>query len=56
MRLIKRKSKGVYKNKQGEEKHYYNYFIENDNKKRIQIKPAFAGDSKALDMIAEYEG
>lgn len=56
MRIIKRKSKQTYKNSKGVEKHFYNYFVENDNGKRIQIKPAFSTDSKSLDMIATYEG
>lgn len=56
MKLLKKKSKQTYKNKAGKESHYYNYFLELDNGKRIQIKPAFKDDNKALDTIAVYEG
>lgn len=56
MKLIKKQSKGMYKNKEGKEVHYYNFFLETENKKRIQIKPAFKADARALDVLAEYEG
>lgn len=55
MRLIKRQSNQKYKNKNGEEKHYYNYFLELDNGKRIQVKPSFVDDKRTLDAVAEYE-
>lgn len=55
MKLVKKQSKATYKNKEGKEAHYYNYFIVADNGKRIQVKPAFKDDSKALDVLAEYE-
>lgn len=56
MRFIKKKSKQTYtSSKSGKECHYYNYFIESDNGKRIQIKAAYQDDMKLLDMIAVYE-
>lgn len=56
MKLVKKQSKKTYLNKDKKEVHYYNFFIETDNKKRIQIKPAFEQDARALDVLAEYEG
>lgn len=56
IKIIKKQSKQTYKNKEGKEVHYYNYFIQCENGKRIQVKPAFKDDSKAIDVIAEYEG
>lgn len=55
MKLLKKQSKQTYKNKNGKEVHFYNYYIESDNGKRIQIKCAFKEQSVLLDMIAEYE-
>lgn len=56
MRLIKKQSKQTYvSDKTGKERHFYNFFIEADNGKRIQIKTVFADDVKALDMLAVYE-
>lgn len=55
MRLIKRQSKQTYTNKNKETKHYYNYFLELDNGKRIQIKPSFVDDKRTLDAVAEFE-
>lgn len=55
MRIIKKQSKTTYKLKSGKEGHYYNYFLEADNGKRIQIKCSFIGDISRLDMISEYE-
>lgn len=56
MKLVKKQSKQTYKNKEGKEKHYYNYFVELDNGKRVQIKPAFRDDTRTLDAVSEYEG
>ena len=56
MRLVKKQSKSTYVNKNKETKHYYNYFIELDNGKRVQVKPAFKDDTRTLDAVAEYEG
>ena len=55
MKIIKKQSKQVYKNSKGQEKHYYNYFLECENGKRIQIKCCFTNDLARLDMVAEYE-
>lgn len=55
MKLIKKQSKQTYKNKEGESKHYYNYFLQLENGKRVQIKPAFVDDSRTLDAVAELE-
>lgn len=55
IKLLKKQSKQKYKNKEGKEVHYYNYFIVAENGKRIQVKPAFRDDQKALDVLAEYE-
>lgn len=56
MKLIKKQSKQTYKNpKTGKEGHYYNYFLQLDNGKRIQVKPAFKDDIKAFDTICEFE-
>lgn len=55
LKLIKKQSKQTYVNKDKEEKHYYNYFLVAENGKRIQVKPAFKDDNKALDVLAEYE-
>lgn len=55
IRLVKKQSKQTYKDKEGNEKHYYNFFVESENGKRVQVKPAFKQDTGKLDMIAEYE-
>lgn len=53
MKLIKKQG-AEYTNEKKEKKHYYNYFIELDNGKRVQIKPAFKDDKRTLDAVAEY--
>lgn len=56
MKLIKKQSKQTYVNsKTGKESHYYNYFLEVDNGKRIQIKASYKDDVKLLDLISTYE-
>ena len=56
MRLLKVKTKQTYvSDKTGKERHFYNYFLEAENGKRIQIKPCFSDDVKALDVLAVYE-
>lgn len=55
MRIVKRKSKNVYTNSNGAERHYYNYYIECDNGKRILFKPVKKDDYAKLDMVCEYE-
>ena len=56
MKIIKKQSKQTYKSKKsGNECHYYNYWLQLDNGKRIQIKCAFTDDIKVLDTISEYE-
>ena len=54
MKVIKVQGKQTYKNKQGVEKHYYNYYLVCDNGKSIQIKCQFDTDYARLDMVAEY--
>lgn len=55
MKLIKKQSKQTYKNKEGKTAHYYNYFLQLENGKRVQVKPAFKDDTRTLDAIAELE-
>lgn len=55
MQIIKKQSKKTYIDKNGKDRHYYNYFIQFENGKRIQFKCAFFNDVKALDMVAVYE-
>ena len=55
MKIIKKKSEKTYTNKKGKECHYYNYYIELDNGKRIQVKASFVDETKLLDMVAIYE-
>lgn len=54
MKLIKRQSKQTFE-KNGKKKHYYNFFIEFDNGKRVQIKANFKDDTRLLDFGAEFE-
>ena len=56
LKIIKTKSKQTFKNKEGKEKHYYNYWLELPNGCRIQIKTAFKNDTSKLDLLAEYVG
>lgn len=55
MKLVKRQSKKTYKGKDGVERHYYNYYLETDNGKRVAIRPVNNDDFGKLDMVAEYE-
>lgn len=55
MKLIKRQSKQTYTDKNGKERHYYNYYLVTDNDKSIQIKPSFHKDIYKLDMISSYD-
>lgn len=55
MRLIKKQG-AEYTTEKKEKKHYYNYYIELDNGKRVQVKPAFKDDKRTLDAVAVYEG
>lgn len=55
IKIIKRQSKKTYKNDKGKERHFYNYFIQLENGKRIQVKAAFDKDYVVLDAICEYE-
>lgn len=54
MKVIKKQSKETYKNKNDKECHYYHYYLELENGKRIQIKPAFKEDYKSLDLVSNY--
>ena len=53
MKVIKKQGK-VYKNKEGKESHYYNYFLLLENGKTIAIRPSFSKDYARLDTISEY--
>ena len=56
MRIIKKQSAQTYKSKKsGKDAHFYNYFLEFENGKRIQIKTAFKDDVKLLDLVSVYE-
>lgn len=56
MRLVKRQSKNTYVNDKTKKTcHFYNYYIECDNGKRIGVKPISSEDYKCLDMVADYE-
>lgn len=54
MKVIKKQSKNTYKNKEGKEVHYYNYYLITDNGKEIAIKCTYSEDYKRLDMVAVY--
>ena len=54
MKLIKVQSKKTYLGKDGNNHNYYNYFVELDNGKRLQIKCAYSDDYPKLDLVAEY--
>lgn len=54
MKIIKKQSKATYKNKNGKECHFYNYYVQLENGKRVQIKAAFDKDYVVLDTICEY--
>ena len=54
MLVLKVKSKNTYTGKDGREHHYYNYYLQCDNGKRLQIKPVYDQDFARLDMVASY--
>lgn len=54
-RILKKQSKQTYKGKDGKDKHFYNYYLELNSGKRIQIRTAFDSDRVVLDSIADYE-
>ena len=60
MKVIKKQAKSTYevvdeKTKEKKVRHYYNYYLQCDNGKRILIKCVNKDDNKRLDMISEYE-
>lgn len=55
VKLVKRQSKQTYTTKEGKTAHYYNFFLELENGKRVQVKPAFKDDARTLDAVAELE-
>lgn len=56
MQLIKRKSSKIYVNSETKKEcHYYNYYLETDNGKRVLIKPVKVEDFARLDMVAKLE-
>ena len=55
MKVIKVQSNKTYKSKDGKkELHYYNFYLECDNGKRIAIRCVNKEDVKRLDMVSEY--
>lgn len=56
MKVIKVKSKKTYTGADKKEHHYYNYYLECENGKRIGIKCVDSSDYARLDMIAVYVG
>lgn len=54
MKVIKVKSNKTYKDKNGIERNYSNYYIEFDNGYKLAFKPCFKQDYKILDGVA-YE-
>ena len=54
IKLIKKQGKKQYKNKKGKACHFYNYYLQLENGKRVQIKAAFNDDFVVLDTICEY--
>lgn len=56
MELIKKQSKMTYKNKEGKEKHYYNFYLVLENGKQVQVRASFTNDNKTLDAVAKYVG
>lgn len=54
MKVLKVQSTKTYKSKEGKELHYYNFYLECDNGKRIAIRCVNTDDIKRLDMVSEY--
>lgn len=55
MKVIKVQSNKTYKSKDGKKEfHYYNFYLECDNGKRIAIRCVNNEDVKRLDMVSEY--
>lgn len=55
MKVIKKQQAKTYKAKNGKEYHYYSYYLETENGKRILIKPVDNKDYAKLDMVSTYE-
>lgn len=53
--IIKRQAKKTYTTKDGKERHFYNYYVQLENGKRVQVKCAFDDDYRVLDAVAKYE-
>lgn len=53
--IVKRQAKKTYKGKDGKDRHFYNYYAQLENGKRVQIKCAFEKDYVVLDAICKYE-
>lgn len=58
MRVIKVVSKKTYKNKDGKERHYVNFYVECDNGTRISIipNPHIEISYTQLNAVAETDG
>lgn len=52
--VFKKQSKKTYKNKDGKDKHFYNYYVQLPNRKCIQVKCLNNDDYNVLDFIAQY--
>ena len=56
VKIIKKQSKKTFINqKTKKENHYYNYFMQLENGKRICICCKFKEDYRALDLFSEFE-
>ena len=54
MKIIKVKSNKTYKDKDGQERYYINYYIEFENGYKMAFKPCFTKDYTILNGVA-YE-
>lgn len=55
MEIIKKQSNKTWKDKEGKEHKYINYYVQLDNGKRIAIRTVNASDLKVLEGVAKYE-
>ena len=56
MKVVKVQSKKTYTNKDGKEKHYYNYYLVLDNGCSVPFRTVNLSDRKVIDAISEYRG
>lgn len=55
MKLICKESKNTFNAKDGQERHYHNFYLVTDNGKYIQIKTAFVSDIDKLYLLGNTE-